>query len=270
MSVFRPVISASSVAGLIGMNPYKPPAEVMYGLMVKDVRFTERIQTIEFDNRLAPYDAVKRKVLANPIVKQLVDNSFTKVDNSLPMKEVMEDLNKTAKTFVDLKYSNLEPETRTKLSGEIVGQFAKTRGNVNENAILDSHEKDTGVKIVERNTKSFTRPYDKFMLTGRTDGYVTELNRIVDSKERTRYFTEPPLYDEIQMRSYMAIFDIPEAELIERFPDGTKRTTLYKADEAGKWDAIKSGLDSAVDKMNLALNDNNVLMNIIKEYSVRI
>jgi len=136
--------------------------------------------------------------------------------------------------------------------GEIRGAVYRQRGLQNENKALNNYETVHTVEVEQRNTTSFKKSYEKFKLNGRTDGYVAEHKRIVDAKERTRWWSEPPVYDEIQLRVYMELSGAIESELFETFPDGRTRTTKYTNDPE-KWATILNSILDAVDKMNSAI-----------------
>ena len=103
---------------------------------------------------------------------------------------------------------------------------------------------------------------------GRTDGWVAAHNRIVDSKDRTRFFPEVPIYDEIQLRTYMRMSGATEAELIERFPDGRSRTTKFLNDPA-QWATIEESIKAAVVKMNQILDSPTDLERIVLKNTVK-
>ena len=70
------------------------------------------------------------------------------------------------------------------------------------------------------------------------------------------------MYDEIQLRVYMALSGATESELIESFPDGRVRTTRYTND-IEKWETIHGGISDAVKKMTEATVNEDVLRDIV-------
>jgi Mg/Co/Ni transporter MgtE len=116
--------------------------------------------------------------------------------------------------------------------------------------------------VTERNTKTMKKDFGTFKLIGRTDGWVASEKRIVDSKDRTRFWPQVPLYDEIQLRCYMAMSDAVESELIERFPDGKVRHTNFPNDP-DKWAALQSAIERGVEKLHLAMTDDEELTRIV-------
>jgi hypothetical protein len=145
---------------------------------------------------------------------------------------------------------------------EIRGSVFRQRGLKNEDKALDNYQEVHAVQVEQRNTTTFKKSYEKFKLNGRTDGYVAEHNRIIDAKERTRWWPETPVYDEIQLRVYMELSGAVESELFETFPDGRTRTTKYVNDPE-KWATINSSILEAVEKMNSAITNPEELRKLV-------
>lgn len=257
-----PVISASKVAALIGLNPYQDPHETMYALLRKDKEACARITQLEEQAHRRPFHQVVDEILDDASIKGIVGAGIRACGRTADVAGVLAEVERTAKTAVDLRWSAYPAEVQTAIISEIRGKVQRQRGLNNENHILDQYEKKHDVKVVERNTKNMRRDFGKFVLIGRTDGWVASENRIVDSKERTRFWAQVPMYDEIQLRCYMAMMDAPEAELVERFPDGRARVTKFMNDP-DKWQSIQEALESAVDTMRRAVADPEELKRIV-------
>lgn len=260
--MFIPTISASKVAGFIGLNPYQDAHGIMYDVMCKNSLIRARIADLEQAFHRKPLSEVVDGVLGDPSVKGIINAGIRACQRTQDVKGVLAEVEQTAKTAVQLRYSEYPEEVRTLLIDEIRGKVAKQRGLNNENHILDQYEQTHDVKVVERNTKNMKKDFGKFVLIGRTDGWVAAENRIVDSKERTRFWKEPPVYDEVQLRCYMAMTDAREAELVERFPNGSSRVTKYLNDPE-KWKTIQDAIEAAVDTVNRALVDPEELKRIV-------
>jgi hypothetical protein len=84
----------------------------------------------------------------------------------------------------------------------------------------------------------------------------------VDSKARTKWRNEVPIYDEIQLRVYMELSGATESELVESFPDGRTRNTKFTND-TDKWSSINTALLQATTKINTAIEDPAVLREIV-------
>lgn len=262
MSTFIPEISASKVAALIGLNKYQSPHEVMYDLLNKYEPTKIKIAAIQSKEHRVPTIKLKYAVLATPSIKDVVNTGIKICVGLTDITEVLKDVERQARVVINLRHSDLPTEFREVLVSEVCGEVRKKRGINTENAILNTYETDNNVKVEERNTKTFRKEYDDYKLIGRTDGYVAEHKRIVDSKARTRWWPEVPMYDEIQLRVYMELSGCSETELIESFPDGRVRTTKY-LNNPEKWDAIQTEIKDAVKKMNKMVENEEALRELV-------
>jgi hypothetical protein len=259
---FNPEISASKVAALIGLNPYQSPHEVMYDLLAKHLPTKIRMNKIESDEDRKPLSKVKNDILYTQAVKDLVANGIQACVGKTDISDVLGDVEKKAKMIIDLRHSELPPDVQELVAKEVRGAVQKRRGLNNENGILNTYQDEHKVEVKDRNTVTYRKVYDGWRLIGRTDGYVEEYKRIVDSKARTRWWPQVPLYDEIQMRVYMELSGAEEAELFEAFPDHRTRTTRYLNDPA-KWKTIYTQLVETVGHMHSATVNEDVLRPII-------
>jgi hypothetical protein len=180
---------------------------------------------------------------------------------------VLADVEEQAKLLLDLRSQGFTPQVRDQIAREVRGAVSKQRGLTNENRILDTYETQHEVKVTERNTKTIKKNFGAFTLVGRCDGYVASENRIVDSKDRTRHWPTVPVYDEIQLRCYMNMYNATESELIERFPNGEVRHTRFTNDPE-KWAAIQLLVERKVEQMNEILNDPAELERVVFENTV--
>lgn len=308
--MFRPCISATQVASLIGRNPYQTASQTMYDVFKKDKALVQVIERIEHihnrksvsrfknsflrdrsiqDSVAAALDKCKvadvaaaneveaiqallsaearsheldMKVAAGIEVPQVEkDTASAAVAVALAKKTVAEAAVALAPTVKDTLESveaacqkvidrtpNLPKAMAAQLLSDARGRVSTQRGLTNETAILDDYAAKRNVVVTERNSRMLRMDKGAFVLVGRTDGYVVAQKRVVDSKNRTRYFQSPPGYDEIQMRVYMHLLDAKDAELIEKFPNGTTRTTIF-VNDPDVWSEIEGALDGIVQIM---------------------
>lgn len=257
-----PEISASKVAAIIGLNRYQKPVEVMYDILCKNKDIKARVSQIERTYARRPLAHVVNEVLRDGAIRDCIASGSEECRRTQHVPEVLDGVERSARTILDLRHDGLAPEVRALIATEARGRVSKQRGLDNENAILDTYETARNVKVTERNTRMVRKDYGKFRLIGRTDGYVASENRIVDSKDRTRHWPEVPIYDEIQLRCYMDMTGATESELVERFPDGTTRHTKYLNDST-KWASIQQQLERVSDEMNAAVADEEMLKRIV-------
>lgn len=257
-----PEISASKVAGLIGLHRYQKPVEIQYELLCKDKSIKEKIQAIEREYTRRSFASVVNEVMRDQPVLDCVASGLEAAKTTTDVASVLDEVEQQAKLILSLRRDGFTPELRNQLAAEVRGKVSRQRGLNNENTILDQYETQRDVKVTDRNTKTFKKSYGSFRLIGRTDGYVASENRIVDSKDRTRFWPQVPLYDEIQLRCYMEMSGATESELIERFPDGEVRHTKFVNDPE-KWRILQEALEKAVVGLNAAVDDVAELQRIV-------
>ena len=260
---FHPSISASAVAALIGKNPYRPPYEAMYAILRKESTLKERMTRLENTNQLVSLDMIRRKVSASPDVRHIVNLGIKETDTDENIPAIVERAAETINAVAAARFPGIPENVRREIVKECASDIQKQRGLRNENEVLDQYEVATDTVVTERNTCMRYATFDTFKLCGRIDGYVASLNRIVDSKERTRHWPKVPVYDEIQLRVYMELMKCPEAELVERFPNGQKRNTVFMRDD-DEWKSIYDGLVAASQEMMAAASSDEALLKIIQ------
>ena len=257
-----PELSASKVAGFIGLHKYQNPDEIFYELLAKDLVGKTKIATLQKEYNRQPYNKLVGEILKDSAVKDCITCGVSAAQRTQNVVGVLETVQQQAATVLALRHDNLPQELRSRLVDEIRGQVSKQRGLDNEEKILDGYEAAREVKVTERNTKTIKKDMGNYRLVGRCDGYVAEQNRIVDSKDRTRHWPSVPLYDEIQLRCYMQMYEAVESELIERFPNKTERHTLFTNDPE-KWKHIHDLIEMGVARINTALHDDEELKRIV-------
>jgi hypothetical protein len=257
-----PEISASKVAGYIGLHKYQDPNEIAYELLCKDLVAKTKIAALERLHGRRPFNQVLNEVLKEWPIQDCIQSGIKAAQTTKNVAGVLEETEAQASLVLELRRDSFTPELRARLAAEVRGQVSKQRGLRNENTILDQYETQRDVKVTERNTKTVRKDFGTFKLVGRTDGFVASENRIVDSKDRTRHWPQVPLYDEIQLRCYMNMYDAKESELVERFPDGRVRHTTYTNDPA-KWASLQTAIETAVTKLNAIVADEEELKRVV-------
>jgi hypothetical protein len=257
-----PELSASKVAGFIGLHKYQNANEIAYELLCKDAATKAKILELERATHRRPFNAVLNEVLKESPIADCISSGIREAQHTSNVSGVLKDVQEQAALILDLRRDAFTPELKARLADEVRGQVAKRRGLNNEEKILNTYEAVREVKVTERNTKTIKKDMGTWVLVGRCDGYVAAQNRIVDSKDRTRHWPQVPLYDEIQLRCYMNMYGATESELIERFPTGETRHTLYPLDEA-KWATIQTAVEKGVEKLRAAVEDEEELKRIV-------
>ena len=265
--MIRPDISASKVAGLIGLHKFQNSNEIFYELLSKNKAAAETIAEVERTHNRRAFHRVLTDVLKEGPVKDIVHQGIRSTQTTTNVVGVLDEVEEQAKLILDLRSGSFTPQVRDQIAREVRGAVSKQRGLNNENRILDTYAAQHDVTVTERNTKTLKKPFETFTLVGRCDGYVASESRIVDSKDRTRHWPTVPLYDEIQLRCYMNMYDAKESELIERFPGGEVRHTRFVNDPE-KWAAIQTAIERKVAQMNTILGDTEELQRVVFENTV--
>jgi hypothetical protein len=265
--MIHPELSASRVAGLIGLHKFQNASEVFYELLSKNKEAGARIAEVERMHNRRAFHRVLQDVLKDGPVKDIVHQGLRSAQTTSNVAGVLADVEEQAKLLLDLRSQGFTPQVRDQIAREVRGAVSKQRGLTNENRILDTYEAQHELKVTERNTKTIKKNFGAFTLVGRCDGYVASENRIVDSKDRTRHWPTVPVYDEIQLRCYMNMYNATESELIERFPNGEVRHTRFTNDPE-KWAAIQLLVERKVEQMNMILNDPVWLERVVFENTV--
>ena len=265
--MIHPELSASRVAGLIGLHKFQNASEVFYELLSKNKEAGARIAEVERMHNRRAFHRVLQDVLKDGPVKDIVHQGLRSAQMTSNVAGVLADVEEQAKLLLDLRSQGFTPQVRDQIAREVRGAVSKQRGLTNENRILDTYETQHELKVTERNTKTIKKNFGAFTLVGRCDGYVASENRIVDSKDRTRHWPTVPVYDEIQLRCYMNMYNATESELIERFPNGEVRHTRFTNDPE-KWAAIQLLIERKVEQMNEILNDPAELERVVFENTV--
>jgi hypothetical protein len=260
--MFFPEIPASKLAGFIGLHKFQDQNEVFYDMLMKDKEVKAQIQDIEKTHGRRSFYSVVSEVFKDTAIMDCVSSGIAAAQKTTDVSSVLADVEDKARVVLNLRRDTYTPELRNRLAEEVRGRVSKQRGIYNENTILNNYEAEREVKVVERNTRTIKKAYENFAIVGRIDGYVASENRIVDSKDRTKFWPAVPLYDEIQLRCYMDMTGADESELIERFPDGRTRTTKFTND-ADKWKSLHDLVDKNVVKLSAIVENADELKRVV-------
>uniref|UniRef100_A0A6C0B661 Uncharacterized protein n=1 Tax=viral metagenome TaxID=1070528 RepID=A0A6C0B661_9ZZZZ len=120
----------------------------------------------------------------------------------------------------------------------LASEIQKRRGTRLEDKAENEHAVSTGVQVTDRNT--FVEfESDSYRLIGYLDGMQGD--KVVETKNRKRFWTTPPAYDFIQLRCYMFMKGEKDGVLLENFPGRPPRTTEVPWDDE-RWMDIHAGL----------------------------
>jgi len=272
----KPRFSASDVAGLIGRNPYKSQNECLlkvismmpkfkpYVLNVKDVMGarTDREVVVQASPVAlrAMYDSVNMAVNATSDhevekaiqtfqtahVKQVIQETLEgkRVPATEALKEVVARIARGETTMQkELPYLEVRSDVVAQIQATqehqvLASEIQKRRGTKLEDKAENNYAVDTGKEVTDRNT--FTDfECAEYRLIGYLDGMQD--GKVVETKNRKRFWTVPPAYDFVQLRCYMFMKGKLDGVLLENFPGRGPRTTSVPWDDEA-WRDIHENL----------------------------
>jgi len=273
----KPRFSASEVAGILGLNPYKAKNEVLLKVLGQYPRFKPIIESVksslggktereivaeappEIQRVLAACvaesTAAKTDAEFEGVVKRFkAENAKVLLTNALNGSNVIRDLDidsvkaarvriQTGQTTVEREVAALGPVLAgvidaSKEQETLASEIQKRRGTKLEKVAEDAFVVESGKEITERNT--FTQlECPEYRLIGYIDGFQD--GKVVETKNRKRYWTVPPAYDFVQLRCYMRMKGKVPGVLLENFPAKAPRTTHIEWEDA-EWNSIHAGL----------------------------
>jgi len=271
----KPRFSVSEVAAVLGLNKYKPKHEVLLKVLSGMPQFKDVIlQVKDRLNAKTDREIVEcispdvRKVLDTCVESAIVAKSDKEVTEIITtfktertksmLKEALEGTRTldiklddslarihTGQTSVEQEVERMcirkevkEVIEKTREHQVLTSEIQKRRGTKLESTAEDAYSVATGHTVGERNT--FVRlECPEYLLIGYIDG--SHDGRILETKNRKRYWKEPPAYDLIQLRCYMKMKGCIPGTLLENFPEHTPRTTHIEWDDS-EWEKIHTGL----------------------------
>jgi len=272
----KPRFSASDVASLLGRNPYRSKNESLlkvismmpkFKSLVLDVKTTMGAKTerevvaeaspaaikamwASVDQSVgATSDAQVEKAISTfkkEHVRQVVQETLE--GKRAPANDLLKDIvakiasgHTTAEAALPDLVAHAEIVAHVESTQEhqvLASEIQKRRGTKLEDKAENDHAAVTGIEVTNRNTFAEFE-CDSYRLIGYLDGMQGE--KIVETKNRKRFWTVPPAYDFVQLRCYMLMKGKKDGVLLENFPGRGPRTTEVPWDEAS-WEEIHDGL----------------------------
>ena len=268
--------SASDVASLLGKNPYKTSTETLLKTLklmpkFKDILLqvkkdtgtkteTEIIKeaTVEIKTELKEsiqmvihstseteidetIQSFKEKLLLTIVENTLLGERETKsieINDAILRVKEGETTIKEECVLLTLNENVRNTIEKTKEVEVLVSEIQKQRGIQLENVVEDNYTIKTSRPVLERNT-FLKYECHEYKLIGYIDGMVE--NKVIETKNRKRFWENTPLYDIIQLRCYMFMKGKVDGILYENFPQEEPRETLFLWNE-DEWKDIHNGL----------------------------
>ena len=272
----KPRFSASEVAGILGLNPYKTKNEVLVKILSQIPEFKEAVlagktavggKTDKEMVDAAPHEvhvALAKCVRDATAAKSdaevdAIITSFKDTNARVLLKECFDGERKieaeaieaakirihTGQTTVEAEVERLAivKEVRATIDAlpeqeVLASEIQKRRGTKLEKVAEDAYVVETGQEISDRNT--FTQlECPEYRLIGYIDGF--QAGKVVETMNRKRFWAIPPAYDFIQLRCYMRMKGKVDGVLLENFPAKPPRTTAVSWSDSA-WESIHEGL----------------------------
>lgn len=272
----KPRFSASDVASLLGLNPYRSKNESLLKVLTTMPKFKSVILGVKetmgakTDNEIvaqasgpalqamwasvdmacgATSDYQVEKAISTfkqAHIRQVVQETLE--GKRAPTTPVMQEaVARVIAGQMDVATETallcVNPEVTTKIEQTqehqaLASEIQKRRGTRLEDKAEDNHAAATGKEVTDRNT--FVEfESDSYRLIGYLDGMQD--GKVVETKNRKRFWTTPPAYDFIQLRCYMFMKGEKDGVLLENFPGRAPRTTAVPWNDE-RWMDIHAGL----------------------------
>jgi len=274
----KPRFSASDVASLLGQNPYRSANESLLKVLTAMPKFKSVIlglkdtMGVKNDREIiagatgpalqamwnsvdaacsATTDYQVEKAISTfkqTHIRQVIQETLEgkRVAGSPALEEAVSRV-RTGQTTPEMEVTNLcvNPEVTLKIEQTqehqvLASEIQKRRGTRLEDKAENEHAVSTGVQVTDRNTFVDFECSD-YRLIGYLDGI--QGGKVVETKNRKRFWTVPPAYDFVQLRCYMFMKGKKDGVLLENFPGRGPRTTEVPWNDE-QWEEIHEGLSS--------------------------
>jgi hypothetical protein len=274
----KPRFSASDVASLLGQNPYRSANESLLKVLTAMPKFKSVIlglkdtMGVKNDREIiagatgpalqAMWNSVDAACSATTDyqvekaittfkqthIRQVIQETLEgkRVAGSAGLEEAVIRV-RTGQTTLEKELPHLcvSPEVSAAIESTqehqvLASEIQKRRGTRLEDKAENDHAASTGKEVTDRNTFVDFECAD-YRLIGYLDGM--QGGKVVETKNRKRFWTVPPAYDFVQLRCYMFMKGKKDGVLLENFPGRSPRTTEVPWDDEA-WMAIHEGLCS--------------------------
>ena len=274
----KPRFSASDVASLLGRNPYRTKNESLLKVLSNMPKYKSAIlglketMGVKNDREIVAEASPSALKAMWKSVDQAVgatsDEQVEKAISTFKQEHVRQVVQETlegkraptcaaleevvarvaaGQTTIENEMPTLcvQPEVKMAIESTqehqvLASEIQKRRGTKLEDKAENDHAAATGIEVTGRNT-FVDFECDEYRLIGYLDGMQGE--KVVETKNRKRFWTVPPSYDFVQLRCYMFMKGKKDGVLLENFPGRGPRTTEVPWNDE-QWEEIHEGLSS--------------------------
>lgn len=210
---------SSEFAACLGKNPY--------------VNQYDAIQKV-----YCRVNKIEKETPADQVLKELDHSIIEKLHQSIgeiqDTKQVVEKIQQIQKDVVN--HLNLTPEKKEILKEYVREKHNTSHGTKSEEKICQNFSETKQIQITKddifRKKVLFENDEFRILIGGKCDGISQETNTIVEIKNRMKkLFRYIPEYEKIQIYTYMYIYEIHQAKLIENYRGKTLEHHLEYNDE---------------------------------------
>lgn len=219
-----PKFHPSEVAAVLGLNPYKSKQDVLLRIMSKMPEFRGKIDAPPTDKELVERAPADLKIgLQEAIAGATVASSDYEI-----------------RKIVDAYKKTIDGRADEKTISALTSEIQKQRG------VRLEHRAEDNFGRVENRSEYVRFVCPEYEITGYIDGIRD--GKIVETKNRKRFWKDPPSYDFIQLRCYMKMKGHLDGILLENFPENEPRVTEVPWNDT-EWEKIHQGLLSVCDEI---------------------
>jgi hypothetical protein len=227
MSSSIPRFHPSEIAAVLGLNPYKSKEDVLLRIMGKMPQYKGKVVVPPTDRELVERADPELKIGLQDAIQ-----AATAATSDYQIRKVIDTYEKS------IRESGKEVDEKTIQA--LTSEIQKQRG-----VRLECRAEDSFGGVVSRSEYvKFSCP--QYEITGYIDGMRD--GKIVETKNRKRFWKEPPAYDFIQLRCYMKMKGEIDGILLENFPANEPRVTEITW-SSSEWDKIHTGLLKVCDEI---------------------
>lgn len=207
---------ASNLAAATGMNPYKPPHEVLEDMW-------SRIDPAGYKAALARNDKKSKEetiqaiLESNPGVSACVERA-----QSTACEDSSQTLTVATTAHKALDKAEIPAEHKELIKKHVQSNVFTKYGTDKEDRVFQTLLEQHGMKIAKdarfRKKQMGVIKGKPWYIGGKVDAVTSDRSRVVEIKNRVRrLFGRVVDYEHVQLQAYMQLLDIPDSSLVECF-----------------------------------------------------
>lgn len=210
------LIFASEVPVITGKNPFRTIEDTFFHVWKRTN--PSQIEQLQQSHQLEKWQTKEQKVFTK--IDQLgMTSSVTALISEASKAATVPEVAKVSAKIPAVIPKHVPSIARQEIERTIVSEMHKEFGTRQESVAIEHFEQDRGVQVKDRNLAFHRKQLStleqyKIYLGGRIDGRND--GKVVEVKNRLRKFVSPiPIYDIIQLQTYLYILSSKEGELVE-------------------------------------------------------